>query len=225
MLEWPVDLILEGEIPECDVVVLGRPVNPTCQVIEIEEIKKIAKCLRDQGGWLILDEAYIDWTGEESYASFIEAVPAIVLRSMAPFSGLAGSNLAFVCAPKEVCTALLNEVGTQAVSAAQWWLALQYFNAEKWRAEQTRTLAQSVSRLEALWRTKLGQEVAMDLGGYFVSFVHENNQEWANQMETHGVLLRTYQTDVCIVRCAIPRDEMGWMRLAHAIDCLNQSLD
>ena len=126
---------------------------------------------------------------------------------MAPFSGLAGSNLAFVCAPKEVCTALLNEVGTQAVSAAQWWLALQYFNAEKWRAEQTRTLAQSVSRLEALWRTKLGQEVAMDLGGYFVSFVHENNQEWANQMETHGVLLRTYQTDVCIVRCAIPHDE------------------
>ena len=36
VLEWPVDLILEGEIPECDVVVLGRPVNPTCQVIEIE---------------------------------------------------------------------------------------------------------------------------------------------------------------------------------------------
>jgi len=64
VLDWPVDLVLEGDIPECDVVVLGRPVNPTCQMISIQQIKPLARKLREQGGWLILDEAYLDWTGE-----------------------------------------------------------------------------------------------------------------------------------------------------------------
>lgn len=218
VLDWPVDMILEGEIPECDVVVLGRPVNPTCQMISIQQIKPLAKRLREQGGWLILDEAYLDWTNEESYASFIEAEPAIVLRSVAPFSGLAGANLAFVCGPKAVCTALLNEVGTQAVSSPQWWLALQYFEADEWRAAQVDRLAQVGLRLETLWRSKLGPELAVHRGGYFASFVHEHNEEWASQLEAKGVLVRVYQSDHgSILRCGIPKNEFDWMRLSEAI--------
>lgn len=218
VLDWPVDMILEGEIPECDVVVLGRPVNPTCQMISIQQIKPLAKRLREQGGWLILDEAYLDWTKEESYASFIEAEPAIVLRSVAPFSGLAGANLAFVCGPEAVCTALLNEVGTQAVSSPQWWLALQYFQAEAWRAEQLDRLAQVGQRLDALWRTKLGTDVAVHQGGYFVSFIHEKNEEWSAQLEKQGVLVRIYLSEQGgILRCGIPRNEPDWLRLHEAI--------
>lgn len=218
VLDWPVDMILEGEIPECDVVVLGRPVNPTCQMISIQEIKPLAKRLREQGGWLILDEAYLDWTNEESYASFIEAEPAIVLRSVAPFSGLAGANLAFVCGPKSVCTALLNEVGTQAVSSPQWWLALQYFEAESWRAEQVDRLAQVGLRLENLWREKLGRDVAVHRGGYFASFVHDKNDEWAAQLENQGVLVRVYQSEHgSILRCGIPKSESDWLRLHQAV--------
>ncbi|MCR2746591.1 aminotransferase class I/II-fold pyridoxal phosphate-dependent enzyme [Limnobacter parvus] len=218
VLDWPVDMILEGEIPECDVVVLGRPVNPTCQMISIQQVKLLARRLREQGGWLILDEAYLDWTSEESYASFIEAEPAIVLRSVAPFSGLAGANLAFVCGPKAVCTALLNEVGTQAVSSPQWWLALQYFEAEEWRAAQIDRLAQVSLRLETLWRSKLGAELVVHRGGYFASFVHEQNEAWANQLEAKGVLVRVYQSDHgSILRCGIPKNEFDWMRLSQAI--------
>lgn len=223
VLDWPVDMILDGEIPECDVVVLGRPVNPTCQMISIQQIKPLARRLREQGGWLILDEAYLDWTNEESYASFIEAEPAIVLRSVAPFSGLAGANLAFVCAPKAVCTALLNEVGTQAVSSPQWWLALQYFEAEQWRAEQVKHLALVGSRLETLWRKKLGDNVEVNHGGYFVSFKHARNEEWASNLEAQGVLVRIYQAEQgSILRCGIPRVETDWQRLDKAIHGLSR---
>ena len=218
VLDWPVDMILEGEIPECDVVVLGRPVNPTCQMISIKQIKLLAYRLRQQGGWLILDEAYLDWTDEESYTSFIEAEPAIVLRSVAPFSGLGGANLAFVCAPKSVCTALLNEVGTQAVSSPQWWLALQYFAAEQWRAGQVARLAEVGIRLEAMWRRKLGEHTEVHQGGYFVSFRHQRNEEWAAKLETQGVLVRIYPVECgSILRCGIPKTEEDWARLASLI--------
>jgi cobalamin biosynthetic protein CobC len=221
VLDWPVDLVLDGDIPECDVVVLGRPVNPTCQMIGIKQIKLLAKRLREQGGWLILDEAYLDWTGEDSYASFIEAEPAIVLRAVAPFSGLPGANLAFVCGPKSVCTALLNEVGTQAVSSPQWWLALQYFQAETWRAEQVSRLGQVCNRLAALWRSKTGAETPIHKGGYFISFVHSSNEQWALKLEQMGVLVRTYPAEPCILRCGVPKVESDWQRLTHAINMLD----
>ena len=220
VLDWPVELVLEGEIPECDVVVLGRPVNPSCQMITIAQIKPLARKLREQGGWLILDEAYLDWTGEESYASFIEAEPAIVLRSVAPFSGLAGANLAFVCGPKAVCTALLNEVGTQAVSSPQWWLALQYFAAEGWRAAQLIRLDAVCKRLESLWRVRLDEQVQIRKGGYYISFTHPKNEQWATDLEHMGILVRTYPTEDCILRCGVPRSEDDWHRLENAVNSL-----
>lgn len=220
VLDWPVDLVLEGEIPECDVVVLGRPVNPTCQMIDIPQVKALARRLREQGGWLILDEAYLDWTGEESYTSFIEAEPAIVLRSVAPFSGLSGANLAFVCGPKAVCTALLNEVGTQAVSSPQWWLAIQYFEAEAWRCQQARQLADVCNRLEAAWRACVGEQIEIHKGGYFVSFLHPCSERWARELEALGVLVRTYPNDDGILRCGTPKTEHDWERLTEAIGTL-----
>ncbi|HEX4918018.1 MAG TPA: aminotransferase class I/II-fold pyridoxal phosphate-dependent enzyme [Limnobacter sp.] len=218
VLDWPVELILEGEIPECDVVVLGRPVNPTCQMISIEQIQPLAKRLREQGGWLILDEAYLDWTGEASYTPIIKDCPAIVLRAVAPFSGLAGANLAFVCAPQSVCTALLNEVGTQAVSSPQWWLALQYFAAKQWRLQQAESLRSDLIRLGALWSscTAWGS-TTWHSGGYFISFVHPNNEAWADQLEKLGVLVRLYPGDEPIMRCGLPRDEAQWQRLTEAL--------
>jgi cobalamin biosynthesis protein CobC len=220
VLDWPVEEILDGEIPECDVVVLGRPVNPTGEIMGIAQIKLLANRLRAQGGWLILDEAYLDWTGEESYASFIESEPAIVLRSVAPVLGLAGANLAFVCAPKAVCTALLNEVGTQAVSSPQWWLALQYFKAEDWRAAQPAKLKTACERLEQAWRPVLGNAVNVHQGGYFISFAHAQNEAWATQLEKAGVLVRTYPEHAHVLRCGTPRAEEDWLRLSSALKAL-----
>ncbi|HEX4856724.1 MAG TPA: aminotransferase class I/II-fold pyridoxal phosphate-dependent enzyme [Limnobacter sp.] len=220
VLDWPVSEILVNEIPECDVLVLGRPVNPTGELISIALARELARKLREQGGWLILDEAYLDWTGEESYASFIESEPAIVLRSVAPFLGLPGANLAFVCAPKAVCNALLNEVGTQAVSSAQWWLALQYFQAEKWRSIQMQQLRQVCDRLEKAWRPLVGNSSSIHCGGYFISFAHPANESWALQLEKLGVLVRTYPEHDHVLRCSPPRNEGDWHRLDNALKAL-----
>ncbi|MFN4329755.1 MAG: aminotransferase class I/II-fold pyridoxal phosphate-dependent enzyme [Limnobacter sp.] len=218
VLDWPVECILEGDIPECDVVILGRPVNPTCEMMPIASVKTLARRLRDQGGWLILDEAYLDWTGQDSYASYIEDSPAIVLRSVAPFSGLAGANLAFVCAPKAVCTALLNEVGTQAVSAPQWWLALHYFDAEAWRQEQIKALHQDMLRLESLWAPYLDIDTPLVKGGYFITLRHAKADHWANQLESAGVLVRSYPLEEdALLRCGLPRTEPDWGRLTRVM--------
>ncbi|WP_370264393.1 aminotransferase class I/II-fold pyridoxal phosphate-dependent enzyme [Limnobacter sp.] len=221
VLDWPAELILEGEIPDCDVVVLGRPVNPTGQMSTLTQIQPLAQRLREQGGWLILDEAYLDWTGESSYTGHIKECPAIVLRSVAPFLGLAGANLAFVCAPQAVCTALLNEVGTQAVSSPQWWLALQYFAATDWRQQQIGLLKAQLQRLSQLWQqhSEWG-DTECKLGGYFVCFAHPKGEQWAAKLEAMGILVRYYPIEEPMVRCGLPRNENEWLRLADAIAAL-----
>jgi len=123
-----------------------------------------------------------------------------------------------------VCTALLNEVGTQAVSSPQWWLALQYFDAETWRAEQIGRLAGVCARLEALWRNTLGGQLTIHRGGYFISFEHSHCEAWAAQLEAQGVLVRTYSSDISILRCGVPKNEPDWARLGKAIASLDTQI-
>lgn len=220
VLDWPADFILEGDIPECDVVVLGRPVNPSGQLITIDKAKQLAQRLRAQGGWLILDEAYLDWTQQTSYCAHLDDVPAIVLRAMAPFSGLSGANIAFVCATRTVNHALLEEVGTQAVSASQWWLALEYFKSEAWRNQQFLQLQPMVERLQQLWQRQLDRfDLASQCvnGGYFVSFTHADCAPWTRQLEQMGILVRLYASESDWIRCSVPCNSEGWVRLERAL--------
>lgn len=218
VLDWSVDEILQGEIPDCDVVVLGRPVNPTGELVSIEVAMKLAHRLRGEGGWLILDEAYIDALDVESYCSFIEETPAIVLRSMAPFSGLTGANLAFVCSTRKVCQALLEEVGTQAVSAAQWWLALKYFDAELWQEGQRKNLRAACKKLLAILSSYLGPDLELQEGSYFVTLTGPACVELANKLENSGVLVKLYRGEESnLMRVGLPRTEADWVGLEEAL--------
>ena len=98
---------------------------------------------------------------------------------------------------------------------------MQYFQAEAWRAEQVNRLGQVCARLESLWRHKLGSETQISKGGYFISFVHPSNEQWAMKLEHLGVLVRTYPAEQSILRCGVPKADSDWLRLAQAINSLD----
>ena len=87
-----------------DVLIVINPNNPDTYLHRCETLLAWQQQLARRGGWLIVDEAFMDSTPEDSLLqNDLEPCPnLIVLRSLGKFFGLAGLRLGFLIAP--ACT-------------------------------------------------------------------------------------------------------------------------
>ncbi|MDH0098608.1 aminotransferase class I/II-fold pyridoxal phosphate-dependent enzyme, partial [Pseudomonas sp. GD04158] len=85
-------------LPQLDVLLVVNPNNPTGRLIEPARLLDWHDELAERGGWLVVDEAFIDCTPQHSLAAYSDMPGLIVLRSFGKFFGLAGLRLGFVLA-------------------------------------------------------------------------------------------------------------------------------
>jgi cobalamin biosynthetic protein CobC len=83
-----------------DVLVLANPNNPTGHCFEPRSLLAMHDRL-PPGGWLVVDEAFVDATPAASLAGHGARPGLIVLRSLGKLFGLAGARVGFVLAPGE----------------------------------------------------------------------------------------------------------------------------
>lgn len=112
VLEQEVDFFLES----LDVLVVVNPNNPTGLSLTPQRLLDWHARLAQRGGWLVVDEAFMDITPQLSLASQAHQVGLIVLRSFGKFFGLAGVRLGFVLAERNLLKLLAEQVGPWAVS-------------------------------------------------------------------------------------------------------------
>jgi threonine-phosphate decarboxylase len=85
---------LMGGNEPCDMAFLCNPNNPTGRLVSREDIIKCADAARQQGCYLVVDEAFIDFCPEASVCAEVENNPyLIVLRSMTKFYALSGLRI------------------------------------------------------------------------------------------------------------------------------------
>lgn len=80
---------------DLDVLLLIHPNNPTGQTYAPETLLAWHERLAARGGWLVVDEAFMDCTPENSLAAHTHLPGLIVLRSLGKFFGLAGARVGF----------------------------------------------------------------------------------------------------------------------------------
>jgi len=112
VLEQEVDFFVDS----LDVLVVVNPNNPTGLMLSPERLLDWHARLAQRGGWLVVDEAFMDNTPLLSVAAFANQVGLIVLRSFGKFFGLAGVRLGFVLAERKLLKLLAEQVGPWAVS-------------------------------------------------------------------------------------------------------------
>ena len=112
MLEQEVEFFLDS----LDVLVVVNPNNPTGLSLTPARLLDWHARLAQRGGWLVVDEAFMDNTPQLSLASHTHQVGLIVLRSFGKFFGLAGVRLGFVLAERKLLRLLAEQVGPWAVS-------------------------------------------------------------------------------------------------------------
>ncbi|WP_018949423.1 threonine-phosphate decarboxylase CobD [Thioalkalivibrio sp. ALMg11] len=205
---------IEAALPGLDVLVLVNPNNPTGQRFDRADLLAWHATLAARGGWLIVDEAFMDVTPEASLAKDAPREGLVVLRSLGKFFGLAGARVGFVIAGEELRARLAARLGPWSLSGPSRWIAARALADLAWQAETRRMLRARGQRLENLLRAR-GLEPA---GGtaLFQWCRVADPAGWQDRLGAQGILVRRFDQPGSL-RFGLPGQEHEWKCLEQAL--------
>ncbi|MET1069751.1 MAG: threonine-phosphate decarboxylase CobD [Pseudomonas prosekii] len=210
VLEQEVDFFIDN----LDVLVVVNPNNPTGLSLTPSRLLDWHSRLAQRGGWLVVDEAFMDNTPQLSVAPFANQVGLIVLRSFGKFFGLAGVRLGFVLAERKLLKLLAEQVGPWAVSGPTRVLGQACLQDTEGHARQRLRSEQASQRLAAmLERYDLKPQGGCAL---FQWLITERAEELYEFMARRGILLRLF-THNSSLRFGLPADAAEEARLEQAL--------
>lgn len=205
---------IEGALARLDVLLLVNPNNPTGRRFEPQQLLDWHARLAERGGWLVVDEAFIDCTPEFSLATFSQRPGLIVLRSFGKFFGLAGIRLGFVLAQPSVLLQLAELLGPWTISGPSRVVATALLQDQAAQRQQRERLLADGQRLATL----LSAQGLSPSGGcaLFQFCCTPQAAEWHGFLAARGILTRLFSTPLSL-RFGLPPDEAGWQRLQQAL--------
>jgi cobalamin biosynthetic protein CobC len=170
--------------------------------------------LAARGGWLVVDEAFMDATPAGSLANPVGLPGLILLRSLGKFFGLAGARVGFVLAEPAVLERLGEALGPWTVTGPSRWVAAQALSDRGWQAETRTRLDRAGSRLADLLNR---QRLPVAGGTGLFQWVPLPEAEfWHDALARRGILVRRF-TDPPALRFGLPDGEPAWRRLELAL--------
>lgn len=144
------ELVIASKVDHALVI---NPNNPTGEVLSVPQLQDLHQRLHRSGGWLVVDEAFMDAAGHDGLAPLCPAAGLIVYRSLGKFFGLAGVRLGFLLAQPELCEQLAAIMPPWLVSHPARWIGAAALGDRQWQVEQQRRLVQSAKA----WQHLLGE--------------------------------------------------------------------
>ncbi|WP_434572443.1 threonine-phosphate decarboxylase CobD [Pseudomonas sp. Z3-8] len=211
VLEAEVDFFLDS----LDVLVVVNPNNPTGLSLDPGRLLDWHARLAQRGGWLVVDEAFMDITPHLSLAAYAHQVGLIVLRSFGKFFGLAGVRLGFVLAERRLLKLLAEQVGPWAVSGPTRILGQACLLDTEAHTRQRQRCEETSQRLALL----LEHRGFKPHGGcgLFQWLVTEHARTLYDFMAHRGILLRLF-INTSSLRFGLPADDAEFLRLEQAFE-------
>lgn len=203
-----------------DMLLLVNPGNPGGEQFTLAECLHWAERLRQQQGWLLVDETFIDLTPELSLLTQPAQSNLIILRSPGKFFGLAGLRCGFVFAPPAVLHTLASQLGPWTVTGpAMQWVA-QALTDTGWQQAQRQRLQQQAQKM-AEFMQPLPLHAATDL---FFTLHSGQVAVWHEQLAQQRIWTRLFPQQR-LLRLGIPGSEQALQRLGQALRNLNIKRD
>lgn len=200
------------------IVLLCNPNNPTATRQTRDELLDAATRLRQRGGWLIVDEAFVDAEPESSVVTLAgsdDYPNLIVLRSLGKFFGLAGARVGFVFAAAPKLDRLREMLGPWPLSHPSRAVARAALADTAWQDAARQTLVGASHRLAALL-APLGEVGRTAL---FCTLKTPHTAALYERLARRAILTRRFDAHG-LLRFGLPGDEGGWQSLALALgDC------
>ncbi|MBK1717531.1 threonine-phosphate decarboxylase [Thiocystis violacea] len=144
--------LLDAGPDQFDCLVAINPNNPTGQVWPPELLLDWRARLAARGGWLVVDEAFMDTTPAGSLMPYVGLPGLLVLRSLGKFFGLAGARVGFLFAEPNLRERVARRLGPWTLAGPSRWIARQALVDADWQAVTRAALPAASARLAALLR-------------------------------------------------------------------------
>ncbi|MCC5809360.1 MAG: threonine-phosphate decarboxylase [Ectothiorhodospiraceae bacterium] len=205
---------MDAVIDRVDVAVWIQPNNPDGCLLPTETLMGWHRRLAARGGWLVVDEAFVDATPQHSMAARTGPDGLLVLRSLGKFFGLAGARGGVVSGPAAVCNALNTALGPWAVSGPTRWLMKQALADHAWQADTRSRLHQRGLRL-----ARLLANAGLPPAGSTPLFCYCETpaaEALHDGLAARGILVRRFVQPPAL-RFGLPPDDTAEQRLAAAL--------
>ncbi len=214
-----VKLFQESEILEqadsAKVVVVVNPNNPTGKVFRRKDLLRACDRLAKRGGWLVVDEAFMDAQPAESLAGDCPREGLVVLRSVGKFFGLAGARTGFVLAPADFLDRLSESIGPWGIANPSRFVTTLALQDRAWQEEARAGLPARAARLAAILE-RAG--LAASGGTALFQWVKAPNAACIREhLARRGILVRLF-AEPASLRFGIPGNDAGFSRLATALE-------
>lgn len=149
------DLVAELDSLKPDVLVLCNPNNPTGTFTNMNDLIPVLNKLKEIGGYLFIDESFIDFTDEVPYLSLIYEYNIFILRSMTKIFAVPGLRLGYGVANEETISRLYHmkepwTINSLALSSVPILLNdVEYtMKTKKWYEEEKKFLFQELDKIK-----------------------------------------------------------------------------
>jgi cobalamin biosynthesis protein CobC len=206
-------------LEQADVVLVCNPNNPTGERFSKDTLLQWHQKLARKGAWLIVDEAFMDATPEDSIAKHTHLEGLFVLRSLGKFFGLAGARVGFLLTQHPYLTLAQELIGPWSLTGASRYIATQALLDYHWQDNTRKKLISDSQKLQKM----LTLNGLLPIGSTALFQYMANPQALAiqNQLAQHGVWIRAFNQPHAI-RLGLP-PEGGWEKLDQALKNLSLS--
>jgi len=203
----------ERILQQADVVLLCNPNNPTATRFSAADLLNWHAQLTQRGGWLIVDEAFMDATPEHSIAQHAHLDGLFVLRSLGKFFGLAGARVGFLLGAEAMLLEAQEIIGPWSIAGPSRHAARTALMNKAWQQQTRLQLRADSQRLADL----LTQHGLLPAGGTALfQFVRTPDAAaWHQHLARQGIWVRLFP-DVPALRFGLPPAN-GWDRLRDAL--------
>lgn len=201
-------------LDQLDVLVWINPNNPTGEIIPPSTLLRWHQRLQKRGGWLVVDEAFMDATPAFSLCSHAGRPGLIVLRSLGKFFGLAGVRAGVVLADPAVAEALKQVLGPWPLGGPARYVMAQALADADWQLLARARLQRSAGRLRGVLHA-----AGLTLAGgsaLFLTVRTDHPQLLADQLAEQGVLVRAFEQPG-MLRFGLATGENQWRMLGMAL--------
>ncbi|MEW6416720.1 MAG: threonine-phosphate decarboxylase CobD [Nitrospirota bacterium] len=173
----------------CDIAFLCNPNNPTGSLLTREDVKRIADAAKELKCYLIVDEAFIDFSPEETVINEVQNNPClIVLRSMTPFYALSGLRIGYGVFPLHLIRLLKEHKEPWTVNSLAQRAAVVALKDKVYRKETIRLINEEKRFLERSFN-KIGIEFFHSDTNFYLLKISTAN-EICQQLKRKGILVR-----------------------------------
>ncbi len=202
-------------LPALDVLLLVNPGNPSAEYFAREQLLDWWQQLAGRGGWLVVDEAYMDCQPQDSLLQGRPLEGLIVLRSLGKFFGLAGVRLGFVWASALLLQQLVRHQDDWSVSHPARWAGRLALLDTAWQQQQRERLRRDARRLQVLVQAAYPQAAVKTTTLFVYCELAQAAVEF-ERLAQAGILVRYFEQPQAL-RFGLPGTVDEWQRLEHQL--------